>query len=206
MWISRTCTYMILQMLISRLKLQWNTSVHPLVQMGIWRLRLHSVSDLLSKSSRNWNAYGAIAISAPNSNSQFLWPALCKSFCIVLRVRGSIKYYCKDWTVFSQDAWDKKYWSKWAPKDTSKPLSIFGRGHLDNGHFFFFEMSSRQLREETLKKLTEDPSKINTDRSGKLTVARAKTSMQLKRNSFLTKAADLLKKDSRNKGKNVEIW
>ena len=29
--------------------------------------------------------------------------------------------------------------------------------------------------------------------------------MQLKRNSCLTKAADLLKKDSRNKGKNVEI-
>ena len=67
------------------------------------------------------------------------------------------------------------------------------------------EMSSRQLREEALKKLTEDPSKMDIGNSGKLTVARAKTSMQLKRNSCLLKAADLLKKDSRNIGKNVEI-
>ena len=66
------------------------------------------------------------------------------------------------------------------------------------------ELSNRQTREAALKKLTEDNSKLDTG-DGSLTVARAKTSMQLKRNGCLTKAADLLKKDSRNKNKTVEI-
>ena len=66
------------------------------------------------------------------------------------------------------------------------------------------ELSSRQAREEALKKLTQDNSKLD-GASGVLKVARAKTSTQLKRNSCLTRAADILKKDGRNNGKTVEI-
>ena len=61
------------------------------------------------------------------------------------------------------------------------------------------------MREEALKKLLEDKSKMDIGSSGELQVGRAKTSTQLKRNSSLTKASDLLKKDNRCQGKNVEI-
>ena len=67
------------------------------------------------------------------------------------------------------------------------------------------EMSSRQVREEVLKKLAADNSKLDLGDAGQLNVQRAKTSVQLKRNNCLTKAADALKKDDRTAGQSVGI-
>ena len=66
------------------------------------------------------------------------------------------------------------------------------------------ELSSRQAREEALKALTNDSSKLENG-SGTVQVGRAKTSMQLKRNSCLIKAADALKKCDQNKDKSIQI-
>jgi len=66
------------------------------------------------------------------------------------------------------------------------------------------ELSSRQAREEALKALTNDSSKLGNG-PGTVQVGRAKTSMQLKRNGCLTKAADVLKKCNQNKGKSIQI-
>lgn len=67
------------------------------------------------------------------------------------------------------------------------------------------ELCRRFVREEALQKLLEDKSKMDIGSSGELQVGRAKTPTQLKRNSSFTKAIDLLKKDSRCQGKDVEI-
>ena len=48
-------------------------------------------------------------------------------------------------------------------------------------------------------------SKFDDGKGNQISCSRAKTSMQLKRNNSLTKVADDLKKDSRCRGKAVEI-
>jgi len=66
------------------------------------------------------------------------------------------------------------------------------------------ELSSRQVREQTLKKLQAN-STMKDSGDNKISVARAKTASQLKRNASLKKACDLLKKDGRTNGLTVEI-
>ena len=66
------------------------------------------------------------------------------------------------------------------------------------------EVSHLQTSEKALKALTEGSSYLDTD-DGSLTLAHVKTSMQLKRNDYLTKAVVLLKRDSRSKNKTVGI-
>ena len=66
------------------------------------------------------------------------------------------------------------------------------------------ELSSRQVREQTLKKLQAN-STMKDSGDNKISVARAKTASQMKRNSSLKKACDLLKKDGRTNGLTVEI-
>ena len=68
------------------------------------------------------------------------------------------------------------------------------------------ELSSRGSRETAFKKLTEDTSILkNAGLGDEVSCARAKTSLQLKRNSALQKACETLKKDSRCDNKSVEI-
>ena len=66
------------------------------------------------------------------------------------------------------------------------------------------ELPSRALRETSLKKL-EGHSILTSANVGSVSVARAKTSVQLKRNGALQQACEKLKKDSRCKDKSVEI-
>ena len=66
------------------------------------------------------------------------------------------------------------------------------------------ELSSRQVREQTLKKLQVN-STMQDSGGNKISVARAKTASQLKRNGSLKKACEVLKKDGRINGRTVEI-
>ena len=67
------------------------------------------------------------------------------------------------------------------------------------------ELSSRVLRESCLKKLTEDNSKIVSADVGSITIGRAKTSLQMNRNSALYRVEKLLKQDPVNKEKSIKI-
>jgi len=67
------------------------------------------------------------------------------------------------------------------------------------------ELSSRDLRESCLKQLNEDNSKMVSAEVGPITVGRAKTSLQMNRNSGLYRVEKLLKEDPKNKGKSVAI-
>jgi hypothetical protein len=65
------------------------------------------------------------------------------------------------------------------------------------------EFSSRAIRETVLEKLGKENSPMTA--AANLSCNRAKTSIQLKRNGSLKKAAELLKKDARCKSKSVNI-
>ena len=67
------------------------------------------------------------------------------------------------------------------------------------------EMSSRSVRETALKKITEDNSILESAGIGDIACARAKTSMQLKRNGSLQKVQERLKNEVRCAGKSIEI-
>ena len=67
------------------------------------------------------------------------------------------------------------------------------------------EFSSRDVREKVLKKIESENSKMAEDDRNVISIGRAKTAWQLKRNNNLTKAADALKKDNRSQGKTVKI-
>ena len=68
------------------------------------------------------------------------------------------------------------------------------------------ELSSRDVRETVLKKLQQDKTTLKEDDGvGEVSFNRAKTTWQLNCNGNLKKAMDLLKKDSRCKGKSVDI-
>ena len=67
------------------------------------------------------------------------------------------------------------------------------------------ELSSRFVRETCLTKLQEDNSVFKKPALSMLSVARAKTAVQKKRNDALHRASDVLKKDDRSKNKSVTI-
>ena len=67
------------------------------------------------------------------------------------------------------------------------------------------ELSSRFVRETCLTKLQEDNSVLKKPALSMLSVARAKTAVQKKRNDALHRASDVLKKDDRSKNKSVTI-
>ena len=67
------------------------------------------------------------------------------------------------------------------------------------------ELASRSVRELALKSQEEADSILNAGDLGTLKVGRAKTSVQMQRNSFLRKALEIIKKDVRFKGKSPEI-
>ena len=67
------------------------------------------------------------------------------------------------------------------------------------------ESSSREVRERVFKEIEKRGGSMQEDDSNKVSVKRAKISWQLKRNAALKKAAELLKKDVRAKGKDVAI-
>ena len=67
------------------------------------------------------------------------------------------------------------------------------------------ELSSRVVREVTLKTLKEDNSILAKSEFQGITCDRAKTSMQRKCNDSLHRVCDLLKKDPRSQGKTVSI-
>ena len=65
------------------------------------------------------------------------------------------------------------------------------------------ECNSHSDREQILKDLNKKSRKDKT--SADLNIDRAKTKLQLQRNSSLRKAADILKKDKELTGKKIEI-
>ena len=67
------------------------------------------------------------------------------------------------------------------------------------------EFASREIRERVLKEVDKHGGKMAEDDSNYVSIKRAKISWQLKRNASLKKALDLVKKDSRARGKNVSI-
>ena len=67
------------------------------------------------------------------------------------------------------------------------------------------EFSSRDVREGLLQKLQGANSIIKTQGFDNLTVARAKTALQKKRNDALHRARDVLSKDARCNSKSVTI-
>jgi hypothetical protein len=67
------------------------------------------------------------------------------------------------------------------------------------------EKSSRSARETCLKQIWEDHSILKKPTNNMLSVVRAKTAAQKKRNDILHRACDVLKKESRSKNKSVAI-
>ena len=67
------------------------------------------------------------------------------------------------------------------------------------------EFSSREVRERVFKEIEKRGDSMQEDDSNKVSVKRAKIFWQLKRNAALKKAAELLKKNVRAKGKDVAI-
>ena len=65
------------------------------------------------------------------------------------------------------------------------------------------ELSSRRVRENVLQAVGQI--KLSDTAAGDVSVTRAKTAFQLKRNSSFMKACDELKKDARCRGKTMEI-
>ena len=72
------------------------------------------------------------------------------------------------------------------------------------GSLSIVELPSREKREAVLKKF-EGESTLKDSHGEKISVARAKTNWQLKRNNALKQACDVLKKDSRSQNKCVEF-
>jgi hypothetical protein len=87
-------------------------------------------------------------------------------------------------------------------------IEHIGKGPKDNRSMSgvsVIEMSSRSVRETCLKKLQEDNSILKKPAHNMLSVARAKTAVQKKRNDALHRACDVLKKEDRSKNKSVTI-
>jgi len=78
-------------------------------------------------------------------------------------------------------------------------------GNRSVGPITIVEVASRNVREEILKKLKETTSTRKDAAGGNISVGRAKTSLQLKRNGALKQAMKLVKQDARAEGKSVEI-
>ena len=67
------------------------------------------------------------------------------------------------------------------------------------------ELTCRNERESVLKKLEKDKTTMHEGDANVISVQRAKTAFQLKRNASLKKALEILKKVSRSIGQTVEI-
>ena len=78
-------------------------------------------------------------------------------------------------------------------------------GNRSVGPITIVEVASRNVREEVLKKFNEANSTKKDAAGGNISIGRAKTSLQLKRNGALKQAMKLVKQDSRASGKSVEI-
>jgi len=70
---------------------------------------------------------------------------------------------------------------------------------------FVVEVASRSIREEIPEKIKQANSTNKDCAGGNISVGRAKTSLQLKRNGALKQALKLIKQDSRASGKSAEI-